>query len=59
MARKNENVGDSVQQSDGLTTGRRRQEKRVASGNTRRGQAATEKEVSGSAKRKSASKKRK
>jgi hypothetical protein len=57
--KKSENVGDSVQQSDRLTTGRRRQEKRVGSGNTRgSGQALSEKKAEETG-RQSGAKKRK
>ena len=47
MKRKqtNENAAASVQQSAGVTTGRKRQEQRLASGNVRRGQVASENEV--------------
>jgi hypothetical protein len=48
MAQRNQtddNAGESVQQSAGVTTGRKRQERRLASGNVRRGQAASENEV--------------
>jgi hypothetical protein len=41
----NENAGKSVQQSAGVTTGRKRQERRLASGNVRRGQVASENEI--------------
>jgi hypothetical protein len=41
----NENAGESVQQSAGVTTGRKRQERRLASGNVRRGQVASENEI--------------
>ncbi|MEO8440534.1 MAG: hypothetical protein ABI540_09985 [Spartobacteria bacterium] len=40
-----ENVGGSVQQQERSTTGRRRQEKRLASGNTRSGQVESKKKV--------------
>jgi hypothetical protein len=40
-----ENVGGSVTQRDGLTTGRTRQEKLIGSGNARSGQAQREIEV--------------
>jgi hypothetical protein len=40
-----ENVRGSVTQQDGFTNGRRRQEKRIGSGNTRSGQARSETEV--------------
>jgi hypothetical protein len=40
-----ENVGDSVQQSDGITAGRTEQERRISGGNVRSGSGKLEREV--------------
>lgn len=42
---EDENVGGSVEETPGITSGRTRQERRIGSGNMRAGQGARQREV--------------